>query len=94
MRTAEAWFSHAAAALEHCGCGQAQRSLCPLPSAAFAQAWLQYFSPADTGQPHCGLAQRSPIAASAMKSSQGLPTQTLFDACEWREEGYIRQIGI
>jgi len=71
MRTAELWFSHAAMALEHCGCGQAQWSLGPLPSAASEQAWLQYSSPADTGQLHCGLAQRSSIAASAMKSSLG-----------------------
>jgi len=41
-------------ALEHCGCGQAQRSFRPLPSAASEQAWLQYFSPADTGQVQLG----------------------------------------
>src|SRR5215469_3500719 len=42
--------SYAAMALEHCGCGQAQRSLLRLPSAASEQAWLQYFSPAETVQ--------------------------------------------
>src|SRR5215469_5084872 len=66
---AEFRFSHAARALEHCGCGQAQRSFRPLPSAASEQAWLQYFSPADTGQVHCGLPQRSSIAASTMNAS-------------------------
>jgi len=71
MLIAECWFSHAARALEHCRCGQAQRSFGPLPSAASEQAWLQYFSPAETGQVHCGLAQRSSITASVMKASMG-----------------------
>src|SRR5215472_12145764 len=75
MVTAQRWFSHAARALEHCGCGQAQRSFRPLPSPASAQAWLQNFSPADTGQLHCGLAQRSSIAASAMKASVCHPSK-------------------
>jgi hypothetical protein len=44
-------------ALAHCGCGQAQRSFRPLPSAASEQAWLQYFSPAETGQIQLGWAQ-------------------------------------
>ena len=68
---AEGWFSHAARALAHCRCGQAQRSFGPSPSAASEQAWLQYFSPASTGQVHCGLAQRSSITASVMKASLG-----------------------
>lgn len=92
MVTAQRWFSHAARALEHCGCGQAQRSFRPLPSPASAQAWLQYFSPADTGQLHCGLAQRSSIAASAMKASschsvERSISRTPFDAWRRREEG-------
>jgi len=56
-------FFYAAIALEHCGCGQAQRSLRPLPSAASEQAWLQYFSPAETGQVQLGWAQRSWVAS-------------------------------
>ena len=92
MRTAQRWFSHAARALEHCGCGQAQRSFRPLPSAASAQAWLQYSSPADTGQLHCGLAQRSSIAASAMRASKCQAVEvsisrTPFDAWRRPEEG-------
>jgi len=95
LLTAERWFSHAAMALEHCGCGQAQRSFGPLPSAASEHAWLQYFSPADTGQLHCGLAQQSSIAASAMKASQGESvvsiSRTFFDASWRRVEIHIRQ---
>jgi len=56
-------FFYAAIALEHCGCGQAQRSFRPLPSAASEQAWLQYFSPAETGQVQLGWAQRSWVAS-------------------------------
>ncbi len=55
-------------ALAHCGCGQAQRSLGPLPSAASEQAWLQYFSPAETGQVQFGWAQRSWVASGMMGS--------------------------
>jgi len=61
-------FFYAAMALEHWGCGQAQRSLRPLPSAASEQAWLQYFSPADTGQVQFGWAQRSWVASGMMGS--------------------------
>lgn len=43
-------------ALEHCGWGHEQRSLGPAPSAASAQAWLQYFSPEETGQLQFGWA--------------------------------------
>lgn len=55
---------HAAMALAHCGCGQAQRSFRPLPSAASEQAWLQYFSPAETGHVQLGWAQRFSIASA------------------------------
>jgi hypothetical protein len=56
-------------ALEHCWCGQAQRSLRPLPSAASEQAWLQYFSPAETGQVQFGWAQRSWVASGMTAGS-------------------------
>jgi len=56
---------YAAIALAHCGCGQAQRSLLRPPWAASEQAWLQYFSPAETGQVQLGWAHRF-SAVSAM----------------------------
>jgi hypothetical protein len=61
--------SQAAMALEHCWCGHAQRSLRPLPSAASEQAWLQYFSPAETGQVQFGWAQRSWVASGMTAGS-------------------------
>jgi hypothetical protein len=49
-------------ALAHWGCGQAHLSLRPLPSAASEQAWLQYFSPAETPQVQLKYAHLSWIA--------------------------------
>ena len=79
--------SYAAIALEHCGCGQAQRSLRPLPSAASEQAWLQYFSPAETGQVQFGWAQRSWVASGMTAPSIEIWYQngTSFDAV--RQDG-------
>jgi hypothetical protein len=47
-------FTQAAIALAHCGWGHEQRSFIKVSSAASEHAWLQYFSPSETGQVHCG----------------------------------------
>jgi len=50
----ELQFIYAAIAVEHCGCGQPQRSLLRPASVASEQAWLQYCSPAETEQVQFG----------------------------------------
>lgn len=77
--------AYAAWAREHCGWGQAQRSLRPLPSAASEQAWLQYFSPAETGQLQLGWAQRSRVASGMVRSLKKIWNQAFFDAGSGRQ---------
>lgn len=73
---------YAAIALAHCGCGQAQRSLVRPDSAASEQAWLQYFSPAETEQVHPGWAQRLEVL-SGICGSSGLESR--FFRCNGKE---------